>query len=142
MLKKLTKKRGVSPVIATVLLIALVTAAAAIVFLVVLPMMQPSGELIVTANGDLAAYNDTSQTFSLQIKALGADVTIDSISVDGTSTEIVTTPLTINNGQTRTFTVRWDNSTTNLSSTSSYTITVAFSYGDSEGLWTGSLTLG
>ncbi len=45
---KLKKKKAVSPVIATILIIALTIAAAAIVWLVVMPMLQPNDSLTVS----------------------------------------------------------------------------------------------
>ncbi len=102
------KKRGVSPVIATVLLIALVTAAAAIVFLVVIPMLQPPPEAIVKG----VTYNDLGDgNFSVAITVLaqGADMVFNgTVEASPTVTYLVidtTTPLSIENGVQKIITI-------------------------------------
>ncbi|MCG3227155.1 MAG: hypothetical protein H7645_09560 [Candidatus Heimdallarchaeota archaeon] len=69
------KKRGVSPVIATILLIALVTAAAAIVFLVVIPMLNPVPEAIVKS----VQANEASGNYTIifTVLATGGDIVFD-----------------------------------------------------------------
>ncbi|MHA1954882.1 MAG: archaellin/type IV pilin N-terminal domain-containing protein [Candidatus Heimdallarchaeaceae archaeon] len=69
------KKRGVSPVIATILLIALVTAAAAIVFLVVIPMLNPVPEAIVKSVQANEASGNYTITFT--VLATGGDIVFD-----------------------------------------------------------------
>lgn len=77
------KKRGVSPVIATVLLIALVTAAAAIVFLVVIPMLQPKSEatLIITPGSNDVGGGD--RAIEVKVDAVGGSLNITSVLVTG-----------------------------------------------------------
>lgn len=76
------KKRGVSPVIATVLLIALVTAAAAIVFLVVIPMLQPTADAIFTYDQGSADEGGGNRLILVTIKAVGGPLTVDSVTVN------------------------------------------------------------
>ncbi len=71
------KKRGVSPVIATVLLIALVTAAAAIVFLVVIPMLSPSPQAIVMGSPSVDYDAGNNFTITVTIQAQAADITFN-----------------------------------------------------------------
>ncbi len=71
------KKKAVSPVIATVLLIALVTAAAAIVFLVVIPMLNPSPQAIVIGAIDVTENMDGNFTIIVTIQAQSADLTFN-----------------------------------------------------------------
>ena len=75
------KKRGVSPVIATVLLIALVTAAAAIVFLVVIPMLQPSPEAILTYDQGSSDVGGGDRQILISVKATGGPLTVTSVEV-------------------------------------------------------------
>ncbi len=70
------KKRGVSPVIATVLLIALVTAAAAIVFLVVIPMLNPAPTALVTGSS-FEEELDGNFTIIVTVQAQAADITFN-----------------------------------------------------------------
>ena len=75
------KKRAVSPVIATVLLIALVTAAAAIVFLVVIPMLNPTAVPVFTYLDGSTDIGGGDRQISVDIKATGGSLTIDSVTV-------------------------------------------------------------
>ncbi len=75
------KKRGVSPVIATVLLIALVTAAAAIVFLVVIPMLQPTAVPIFVYQNGSTDIGSGNRQFIVKVTAQGGPLTIDAVSV-------------------------------------------------------------
>jgi flagellin-like protein len=87
------KKRGVSPVIATVLLIALVTAAAAIVFLVVIPMLQPKSEatLIITPGSSDVGGGD--RAIEVKVDAVGGSLNITSVTVTGlTGVQLLDTP--------------------------------------------------
>ncbi|MHA1217636.1 MAG: hypothetical protein ACTSSN_12520 [Candidatus Heimdallarchaeaceae archaeon] len=87
------KKSGVSPVIATVLLIALVTAAAAIVFLVVIPMLQPKSEatLIITPGSNDVGGGD--RAIEVKVDAVGGSLNITSVIVTGlTGVQLLDTP--------------------------------------------------
>ena len=124
------KKRAVSPVIATVLLIALVTAAAAIVFLVVIPMLQPAPEAIVKG----VTYNDQGDgNFSVTITVLaqGGDITFNgTLEASPTVAYLVvdsTIPLSIGNGVQKTITVIGS-----FSAGTKYSLTLAFLAGDNE----------
>jgi flagellin-like protein len=87
------KKRGVSPVIATVLLIALVTAAAAIVFLVVIPMLQPNIDATLIATPNSSDAGGGNRAIEINIKALGGALNISSVTVTGvTGVEILDAP--------------------------------------------------
>ncbi|MHA1303898.1 MAG: archaellin/type IV pilin N-terminal domain-containing protein [Candidatus Heimdallarchaeaceae archaeon] len=121
------KKRGVSPVIATVLLIALVTAAAAIVFLVVLPMVQnPGAQALITPPSEAVAVNDTAMTFNFQIKATGGDITVSAVSCSPSVTLSTFDPVTISKETTQTVSV-----TGLFTDNTEYTITFTFTSGDS-----------
>ncbi len=80
------KKRGVSPVIATVLLIALVTAAAAIVFLVVIPMLQPAAVPIFTYQDGSSDLGNGTRQFIVDVKASGGVLTVEAVAVAPTLT--------------------------------------------------------
>ncbi|MHA1224544.1 MAG: type IV pilin [Candidatus Heimdallarchaeaceae archaeon] len=80
------KKRGVSPVIATVLLIALVTAAAAIVFLVVIPMLNPTAKPIFTYQDGSTDLGGGTRQIKVDVRASGGSLTIESVTVSPTLT--------------------------------------------------------
>ena len=84
------KKRAVSPVIATVLLIALVTAAAAIVFLVVIPMLRPGATPYFVATPGSSSVNGTHRSISIEIEARGGDLVFDGVTCDTVSVLEVT----------------------------------------------------
>lgn len=96
------KKRGVSPVIATVLLIALVTAAAAIVFLVVIPMLHPTPKAIVDIV-NVSDNGDGNFTVIVNFSAQGANLAFNGTvksSPDVDYLEVVTAPgYTVENGK-------------------------------------------
>ncbi|MHA1115408.1 MAG: type IV pilin [Candidatus Heimdallarchaeaceae archaeon] len=129
------KKRGVSPVIATVLLIALVTAAAAIVFLVVLPMVQnPGAQALITPPSGAIDNGNGTMTFNFQIKATGGDITVSDVVVSPTVT-VSFTSVTIGAETTQTVQV-WGAFTDNTE----YTFTFTFTSGDSSFTETVSVT--
>jgi flagellin-like protein len=78
--RKKGNKRGVSPVIATILLIALTVTAAAIVYFVVVPLLQGKGE-IVQMSGVTLTDNDVDgfyDTATIELYNIGTDlVTLD-----------------------------------------------------------------
>ncbi|MCG3255738.1 MAG: type IV pilin [Candidatus Heimdallarchaeota archaeon] len=87
------KKRGVSPVIATVLLIALVTAAAAIVFLVVIPMLQGSPEAIITITPGSTNTTTGDRAIQIKVEAKNGPLNITGVSVIGlTGVQILDLP--------------------------------------------------
>ncbi|MHA2357848.1 MAG: archaellin/type IV pilin N-terminal domain-containing protein [Candidatus Heimdallarchaeaceae archaeon] len=98
------KKRGVSPVIATILLIALVTAAAAIVFLVVIPMLNPAPKAIVQ---EVVAIDAGGGNYSVTItvQAEGQDIVFNGTLVSAPTVTYIgvtsTLPLSIPNGETK-----------------------------------------
>ncbi|MEA2069915.1 MAG: archaellin/type IV pilin N-terminal domain-containing protein [Asgard group archaeon] len=78
--KKSSNKRGISPVIATILLIALTVTAAAIVYFVVVPMFKGKGQLVQLSSLSLTDSNgdglyDTASTSLMNIGT--GSVTID-----------------------------------------------------------------
>ena len=77
------KKRAVSPVIATVLLIALVTAAAAIVFLVVIPMLNPAPTALITATTGSTDAGGGDRAIAVKIDALNGALNITGVEVTG-----------------------------------------------------------
>lgn len=64
--KKGSNKRGVSPVIATILLIALTVTAAAIVYFVVVPLLQGNGELVLMSSWTLSDSDSDGNFDTLQ----------------------------------------------------------------------------
>lgn len=78
--RKKGNKRGVSPVIATILLIALTVSAAAIVYFVVVPLLQGKGEMVVMSgvtltDSDVDGFYDTA---TIELFNVGTDlVTLD-----------------------------------------------------------------
>jgi FlaG/FlaF family flagellin (archaellin) len=77
------KKRAVSPVIATVLLIALVTAAAAIVFLVVIPMLNPAPTALLTVTPNSTDAGSGNRAIQVDVKALNGALNITGVDVTG-----------------------------------------------------------
>lgn len=77
------KKRAVSPVIATVLLIALVTAAAAIVFLVVIPMLNPAPVALITATPGSTEAGGSDRAIAVKIDAKNGALNITGVAVTG-----------------------------------------------------------
>ena len=126
------KKRGVSPVIATVLLIALVTAAAAIVFLVVIPMLKPSATA-VTMSVVGTADGDGNYTVVITIKAEGADLVYNgTVTASPTVTYLTSTTaagLSIPNGEQKTITIVGA-----FVPPTEYTISLYFTSGESEAI--------
>ncbi|MBY8999801.1 MAG: hypothetical protein KGD64_02705 [Candidatus Heimdallarchaeota archaeon] len=125
------KKRAVSPVIATVLLIALVTAAAAIVFLVVIPMLNPSPQAIVIGAVGVT-YDDISGNFTVivTIQAQSADLTFNG-TVTAAPTVAYLNPTTsqgyaIANGQTGQITI-----VGSFTSGETYNLNIYFTAGES-----------
>ena len=78
--RKKGNKRGVSPVIATILLIALTVSAAAIVYFVVVPLLQGKGEMVqmsgvTLTDSDVDGFYDTA---TIELFNVGTDlVTLD-----------------------------------------------------------------
>ena len=121
------KKRGVSPVIATILLIALVTAAAAIVFLVVIPMLNPSPKAIVQETNAIKAGGN--YTVYITIQAAGGDILYDDVTASPTISFLMlnsTQPFSITNGNTKqlVFIGTFEGGT-------EYTLTIDFTSGES-----------
>lgn len=77
------KKRAVSPVIATVLLIALVTAAAAIVFIVVIPMLNPAPTALIIATPGSLDAGAPNRAIAVKIDALNGALNITGVEVTG-----------------------------------------------------------
>ncbi|MHA2357862.1 MAG: hypothetical protein ACXABK_03735 [Candidatus Heimdallarchaeaceae archaeon] len=102
-------KRGVEPVIAVILLIALVTAAVAIIFLVVIPMLTPAPRAIVQ-EVTLVDVGDGNYSVTITVQSEGSDIVFNG-SVDVTPNviylEVISeTPLSLPNGVTKQITVK------------------------------------
>ena len=97
------KKRAVSPVIATVLLIALVTAAAAIVFLVVIPMLTPANAILLPKS--TIDNGDGNFTVTIGVTAEGSDIIFNGTLTASPTVAYLevssTTPMTIANGASK-----------------------------------------
>ncbi|NHK32643.1 MAG: type IV pilin [Asgard group archaeon] len=79
--KKSDNKRGVSPVIATILLIALTVSAAAIVYFVIVPLLQGRSELVQMSTLDLTDTDEDNKfdTITTDLLNMGSDLaTLDS----------------------------------------------------------------
>lgn len=92
--KKKGSKRGVSPVIATILLIALTVSAAAIVYFVVVPLLQGQGELVLMSSVTLTDEDDDGNfdTVEANLFNLGTDTVI----LDDSLTMIIHSGVTTN----------------------------------------------
>ena len=82
------RRKGVSPVIAVVLLIALTVAAAAAIYLIVMPLLNPTPSLDSQAAAEYYSANDV---VVLELKANQGAVVITEISVANTTDTIVET---------------------------------------------------
>lgn len=136
----LKKKKGVSPVIATILLIALTVTAAAIVYFVVVPLFAQKAELAQISYGTEAGYSDrvyfemkniggAPATFAnlAAFTVTNATDTYTAIHVFVGTTEIdFTTPYQLDQGSTVKFSIQLAGS---LTTTSSYTITITHADG-------------
>ncbi|NHJ04484.1 MAG: hypothetical protein EAX90_06650 [Candidatus Heimdallarchaeota archaeon] len=111
----LKKNKAVSPVIATILLIALTVTAAAIVYFVVVPLLTGNPELTSTSYGTVAA---TTDRFTIKLENIGqAEATFAAITdfiasnttddYEATAvyigTTAVTFPYVLNAGESATF---------------------------------------
>ncbi|NPD88456.1 MAG: hypothetical protein HGN29_07015 [Asgard group archaeon] len=132
------KKRGVSPVIATILLIALVTAAAAIVFLVVIPMLNPAPKAIVQESNVVLAGDGLNYTVTITIQAEGNDILYTDVSASPIVSYLVldsTEPFSISNGATKQIVF-----TGSFTIGIEYTLTINFSSGESTAIGTAVFT--
>jgi len=124
--KIILKKRAVSPVIATILLIALTVTAAAIVYFVVVPLLRANPELVPISYGrvmgsnnkyDIEVRNDGGATANLanllSFEAVNTTDTYNPIQVYiGANLVNFSTPYQILAGETVTFTLVFDTSLT------------------------------
>ena len=98
--KKSDNKRGVSPVIATILLIALTVSAAAIVYFVVVPLLQGKSELVQMSTLNLTDTDDDNKfdTITTELFNIGTELaTLDStqLTVLGVTNSVTSDLLTI-----------------------------------------------
>ena len=123
------KKRAVSPVIATVLLIALVTAAAAIVFLVVIPMLTPANALLLPKS--TIDNLDGNFTVTIGVTAEGSDIVFNATVTASPTVAYLevtsTTPMTIANGASKDITLIGS-----FTAGVKYTLTLTFVAGKNE----------
>jgi flagellin-like protein len=134
----LKRKKAVSPVIATILLIALTVTAAAIVYFVVVPLLTQKPELVYTNNGKVPA---TTNQYEVTIQNIGGDVaniegltsitlvnstdTINPTAVNAGVTPVVF-PTSIDQGGTVTWTFIFNS---DFTPGSSYTLTITYDAG-------------
>jgi flagellin-like protein len=90
--KRSNNKRAVSPVIATILLIALTVSAAAIVYFVVIPLFQGNGVLVQTTDIELSD-TDTDGKFDSMITTI-KNIGTDTVTLPTTVTVKVYNPTT------------------------------------------------
>ena len=123
------KKRAVSPVIATVLLIALVTAAAAIVFLVVIPMLTPANAILLPKS--TIDNLDGNFTVTIGVTAEGSDIVFNATITASPTVAYLevtsTTPMTIANGASKDITLIGS-----FTAGLKYTLTLTFIAGKNE----------
>lgn len=123
------KKRAVSPVIATVLLIALVTAAAAIVFLVVIPMLNPANAILTPKS--VIDNGDGNFTVTVNILAQADDIVWDGTVSSSPDVDylvvVTTTPVSISNGANKDVQIKGS-----FTLGEGYTLTLTFTSGQNE----------
>ena len=106
----LKNKKAVSPVIATILLIALTVTAAAIVYFVVVPLLTPKPQLAATSYNFVTA---TQNQFSMTLENIGgADATITEVQItfqNGSTTNAPVvqgfTQVAVTKGESKTVTI-------------------------------------
>ncbi|MGC9780434.1 MAG: type IV pilin [Candidatus Heimdallarchaeota archaeon] len=134
----LRRKKAVSPVIATILLIALTVTAAAIVYFVVVPLLTVNPELVTTDYGKISG---TTNQYEIELKNIGQDVAnianleafeltnttdTDNPSAAYIGTDAVTFPYVINQGDTVIFVLEFAG---NFTPGGQYTLTVIYDEG-------------
>jgi len=138
----LKRKKAVSPVIATILLIALTVTAAAIVYFVVVPLLQSNPELAYTEHGKVAGTNNKYEVTIVNNGGADANlVGLTSFTFTNTtddynpthvyysiSTEITTWPYLVAQGETVTLVFEMPGAFT---AGSQYTFTIAYDDGKS-----------
>ena len=77
----LKKKKAVSPVIATILLIALTVTAAAIVWFVVIPLINNTPKQLLITEYDFVTGTEDQYSFTVQ-NGLGSAITISDITIE------------------------------------------------------------
>ncbi len=123
MLKIIRKRRAVSPIIAAILLIGLAVAAAAVLFIIVLPALETAGSLVFDNKIQPIDFTDTDTngvydkvSFALKNTALKT-IFVEKIEIEynnGSNWQVASSnattafPLTITSGQGDTFTFLFD----------------------------------
>ncbi|MBN1330451.1 MAG: type IV pilin [Candidatus Heimdallarchaeota archaeon] len=136
----LKKNKAVSPVIATILLIALTVTAAAIVYFVVVPILTTKPELVPISYGKVAGTTDRYEIeFSNNGGAAANIVGLSAIVLTNSTTDwslspsavyvgavLQTWPYVLNVGNSVTFVLDFD---TALTTGESYTLTITYDQG-------------
>ncbi len=134
----LKRKKAVSPVIATILLIALTVTAAAIVYFVVVPLLTGNPKLVTT---DYGKVSGTTNQYEIELENIGQDVAnianLEAFELTNTTdtynpsaayigTDAVTFPYIINQGDTVIFVLTF---AINFTPGGQYTLTVIYDKG-------------
>ncbi len=134
----LRRKKAVSPVIATILLIALTVTAAAIVYFVVVPLLTGNPELVTT---DYGKVTGTTDQYEIELENIGQDaanianlegfeLTNETDTYNPTAahigTDAITFPYVINQGDTVTIVLTFAG---NFTPGGQYTLTVIYDSG-------------
>jgi flagellin-like protein len=134
----LKRKKAVSPVIATILLIALTVTAAAIVYFVVVPMLKGKAKLAITAHdkvlGSDTQYEITVENIGQAVATFDAHTAFQVVNETDTYNPIavsvggiaITYPYELNAGESATFIIELDGIFT---SGGTYTVKVVLSGG-------------
>jgi len=136
----LKKNKAVSPVIATILLIALTVTAAAIVYFVVVPILTTKPELVPISYGKVAGTTDRYEIEFSNNGGAAANIesliaitltnTTEGLSLNPTAVYVGAVlqiwPYTLNQGNSVTFILDFD---TTLTTGESYTITISYDQG-------------
>jgi len=135
----LRRKKGVSPVIATILLIALTVTAAAIVYFVVVPLLTSKPELVPISYGKVSGTDDRYDVEFQNNGGAAANIegiTAITLDNDGTiinathvfigATEIIEWPWTLAQGDSVTWTIEFDAA---FIGGESYTLTITYDSG-------------
>jgi flagellin-like protein len=144
--RKKGNKRGVSPVIATILLIALTVTAAAIVYFVVVPLLQGQGEMVqmsgvTLTDSDVDGFYDTAtiELFNIgtDLVALNEEVALIIYSpTSNTTSWLITSNLEYMTQETKEITIAATNDSNEIAPLSQYEISITYG---SKSLTTGRL---
>ena len=134
--RKKDNKRGVSPVIATILLIALTVSAAAIVYFVVVPLLQGQGEMVLMSGVTLTDIDEDGfyDTATIELFNVGTDlVTLDEdvglivySPTSNTTSWLITSNLEYMTQETKEITIAATNDSNEIAPLSQYEMSITY----------------